>query len=722
MVTGNFQSASKFTTSISKKAIFQSKQPRARNLFAVVGDDTFEGDKSGLSEIRADKAKRDLDRIIKASTIAPKLTQTLHEVVQVSRISLLELNYAITAAGRLGRVDDAVRVFENVQTLGYTPELRTYNNIIWAVGHCGRVDLALHYYQELLQSTNLNASAATNGLPSPNVYTYSAVMHAFAKSHNYKEALAFLDDLMCKGKKLNLIVFGAAMDACASIGKYKEALLVLKRAEESGFTADSTLLNTAIKACLVANATMEVNKLFNQVRDNGQADVFTYHLVMSSHFRAGRLRQVLDIFDDAIHSGRVLDAGLFAIAISAAFQLKQYPLLLRLANHADASRIILTDMAYTQVMETYIVLGTPENALACFEEMKAKGIHPTVFAYAVAVDACRHDPVRALSLIQEAKRENIEVNTVLLSTLLNVLMRHGNPYIEQCMNILYHMEGSGPEPNLYTYNVILRGLSETKTFADGLELIEGHMIPRGITPDVVSFTSLLQTAGRSATCRDSTADQVDKVFSLMEQYQIKPDDIVFGAALDAFRRSKNVDGAIRILQYMKERQFPPTVSHLNLVMLTLKAAGDIDRLFAFAMQIVKKDKMKMNANTFEIVLETLVAESRWQDALALLQEMIRQQFHPSSISCTNLIHLLAQHEQHRAALVLYQYMLEERYDLSDHPQLQELFPRLLHIVAANAKKQNTTRDGTEMFQLTTSVEQEAIDGYCIPTNSSDHLP
>lgn len=183
-----------------------------------------------------------------------------------------------------------------------------------------------------------------------------------------------------------------------------------------------------------------------------------------------------------------------------------------------------------------------------------------------------------------------------------------------------------------------------------------------------------------------------------------------------------MDGAIRILQYMKERQFPPTVSHLNLVMLTLKAAGDIDRLFAFAMQIVKKDKMKMNANTFEIVLETLVAESRWQDALALLQEMIRQQFHPSSISCTNLIHLLAQHEQHRAALVLYQYMLEERYDLSDHPQLQELFPKLLHIVAANTKKQNTTRDGTEMFQLTTSEEQEAIDGYCIPTNSSEQLP
>lgn len=91
LVTGNFQSASKFTRSISKKAIFQSKQPRARNLFAVVGDDTFEGDKSSLSEIRADKAKRDLDRIIKASTIAPKLTQTLHEVVQVSRISLLEV-------------------------------------------------------------------------------------------------------------------------------------------------------------------------------------------------------------------------------------------------------------------------------------------------------------------------------------------------------------------------------------------------------------------------------------------------------------------------------------------------------------------------------------------------------------------------------------------------------------------------------------------------------
>lgn len=157
------------------------------------------------------------------------------------------MNYAITTAGRLGRVDDAIKIFENVANLGYSPEIMTYNNIIWATGHCGREELATQYYKQLLQQPQYGPKSFK-----PNVYSFSALMHAYAKSQNYRKALSYLEELLSQGHKLNLVVFAAAMDACASAGKHREASWVLERVEEQGLSPDATMMNTAVKAFIAA--------------------------------------------------------------------------------------------------------------------------------------------------------------------------------------------------------------------------------------------------------------------------------------------------------------------------------------------------------------------------------------------------------------------------------------------------------------------------------------
>lgn len=134
-------------------------------------------------------------------------------------VSITDVNYAITTAGRLYRADDAVEIFRSIQKLGLRSDLMSYNNIIWCVGNAGRYEMSKQFFQELLLRSDLK----------PNVYTYGSLMHACAKIKGHKQALAYLDKMKEAGITPNQIVFTSAMEACAEAGQYKEALGVMNR-------------------------------------------------------------------------------------------------------------------------------------------------------------------------------------------------------------------------------------------------------------------------------------------------------------------------------------------------------------------------------------------------------------------------------------------------------------------------------------------------------------
>jgi pentatricopeptide repeat protein len=87
----------------------------------------------------------------------------------------------------------------------------SFNNVIWSAGNAGKLELSKKLFKEMLSTTNLR----------PNVYTYGSLVHACAKSKNYKQALLYLDAMKEENLTPNQIVFTSAMEACAEAGKYQ---------------------------------------------------------------------------------------------------------------------------------------------------------------------------------------------------------------------------------------------------------------------------------------------------------------------------------------------------------------------------------------------------------------------------------------------------------------------------------------------------------------------
>lgn len=157
------------------------------------------------------------------------------------------MNHAITTAGRLGRINDALEIFQGIGQ----PDVMSFNNIIWSAGHAGKMELAKDLFTKLTTTTKLR----------PNVYTYGALMHACAKSRDFKKALGYLDLMQKQGITPNLVVFTSVIEACSEAGKYKEALGVMDRMKSLGMKPDLTMINAAIKACSVSGAMDEAELL-----------------------------------------------------------------------------------------------------------------------------------------------------------------------------------------------------------------------------------------------------------------------------------------------------------------------------------------------------------------------------------------------------------------------------------------------------------------------------
>jgi pentatricopeptide repeat protein len=93
---------------------------------------------------------------------------------------------------------------------------------------------------------------------------------------------------------------------------------------------------------------------------------------------------------------------------------------------------------------------------------------------------------------------------------------------------------------------------------------------------------------------------------------VVPDEIAFGAAIDAHRRAGNSVKALECLQDMYRNKLEPTAAHYNLVIRTLKAEGYVEKMFKMVMAVSYKEGARINGNTFELCIEAVIEQGQWK--------------------------------------------------------------------------------------------------------------
>merc|ERR1711871_679838 len=274
------------------------------------------------------------------------------------------------------------------------------------------------------------------------------------------------------------------------------------------------------------------------------------------------------------------------------------------------------------------------------------------------------------------------------------------------------MEANGPDPNIYTYNTVVRAFAEAGKLDEALDLLK-RIKSRQLKPDRFTFTPLLLCAGRHAALVDKNVCVDDKsqreissetVSDIMVQMKIAgvvADEIAYGAAIDAHRRANNSLKAVECLHDMYRTGLEPAASHYNLVLRTMRAEGYIDKMYRMVVDICKKDGAKINGNTFELVIEALLEQDKWQEALSILSTMEDTQFKPSLAIYVTLVERLEKAKEFRAVMALYRAMVRDGYDFYENTVLNGIFKKIVSI------RLNIKEDEDSLKQVVSEADIES---------------
>lgn len=99
-------------------------------------------------------------------------------------------------------------------------------------------------------------------------------------------------------------------------------------------------------------------------------------------------------------------------------------------------------------------------------------------------------------------------------------------------------------------------------------------------------------------------------------------------------------------------------------------------MFKMVMTLSVKIGVKLNSNTFELVIETLLQHNKWKEALLLIRTMDALGYKPSIGVCVVLVEMLERAKEYKAVLALYNYMEQKSYDFSENAAVNGVFQRL----------------------------------------------
>ncbi|XP_022742977.1 pentatricopeptide repeat-containing protein At5g02830, chloroplastic [Durio zibethinus] len=329
-------------------------------------------------------------------------------------------------------------VYKDMQNLGITADMASYNILLKACCLAHRVDLAQDIYNEVkrLEST---------GVLKLDVFTYCTIIKVFADARLWQMALKVKEDMLSAGVTPNTVTWSSLISACANVGLVEKAFQLFKEMILTGCEPNSQCCNILLHACVEASQYDRAFRLFHcwtgvqegmsttkQLNNRTALNYITnsHHLSFAKKFSFKPTTATYNVLMKACgtdyYRAKALMDEMKSLGLSP--------------NHVSWS--ILIDKCGGS--------GNVEGAIQILKTMHVTGINPDVVAYTTAIKVCvaSKNLKLAFSLFEEMKRYRVQPNLVTYDTLLRARSRYGSLHeVQQCLAIYQDMRKAGYKSN-----------------------------------------------------------------------------------------------------------------------------------------------------------------------------------------------------------------------------------------------------------------------------------
>uniref|UniRef100_A0A5B7A8D2 Pentatricopeptide repeat-containing protein n=1 Tax=Davidia involucrata TaxID=16924 RepID=A0A5B7A8D2_DAVIN len=550
-------------------------------------------------------------------------------------------NICIHAFGCWGDLATSLSLFREMKekNLGLEPDLCTYNSLIHGLCLVGKVKDALIVWEELKGSGH-----------EPDFFTYRILIQGCSKSYRMDDATKIFSEMQFNGFRPDTIIFNSLLNGLLKARKLTEACQLFEKMVEDGVRASCWTHNILIDGLFRNGRAAAGYSLFCDLKRKGQfVDEITYSIIVLHLCREGLVEEALQLVEEMEARGIVVDLITITSLLIGFHRQGQRDWTDRLMKHIRDGNLVPTVLKWKANMEAS--MKNPRSKRKDFAPMfPSKGDFSEIISLISSVDfgvdtilcsegdgpqdedissddidqwssspymdrlANQVNPENQMfKLFSLFKGKRVQAKGVdffdidMINTYLSIFLAKGK--LSLACKLFEIFTNMGVVPVSYTYNSMMSSFVKKGYFSEAWGVL--HEMGENVCPaDIATYNVIIQGLGKM-----ERADLVDAVMDKLMKYGGYLDIVMYNTLINALGKAGQIDEASKLFQQMRTSGINPDVVTYNTLIEVHSKAGQLRDAYKFL-------KMMLNAgcspnHVTDTILDFLEKESeklRYQKA------------------------------------------------------------------------------------------------------------
>ncbi|KAH1207205.1 hypothetical protein AAZX31_16G194600 [Glycine max] len=490
------------------------------------------------------------------------------------------------------------------------------------------------YANALSLSTPQLSLTLSSHLPHPTLFSFSSLIHAFARSHHFPHVLTTFSHLHPLRLIPDAFLLPSAIKSCASLRALDPGQQLHAFAAASGFLTDSIVASSLTHMYLKCDRILDARKLFDRMPDR---DVVVWSAMIAGYSRLGLVEEAKELFgemrsggvepnlvswngmlagfgnngfyDEAVGMFRMMlvqgfwpDGSTVSCVLPAVGCLEDVVVGAQVHGYVIKQGLGSDKFVVSAMLDMYGKCGCVKEMSRVFDEVEEMEIG-SLNAFLTGLS--RNGMVdTALEVFNKFKDQKMELNVVTWTSIIASCSQNGKDL--EALELFRDMQAYGVEPNAVTIPSLIPACGNISALMHGKE-IHCFSLRRGIFDDVYVGSALIDMyakCGRiqlARRCFDKMsalnlvswnavmkgyamhgkAKETMEMFHMMLQSGQKPDLVTFTCVLSACAQNGLTEEGWRCYNSMSEEHgIEPKMEHYACLVTLLSRVGKLEEAYS----------------------------------------------------------------------------------------------------------------------------------------------
>jgi len=435
---------------------------------------------------------------------------------------VLEYNVMVKAYGKAKLYDKAFSLFKGMRNHGTWPDEVTYNSLIQMFSGGDLMDQARDLLDEMQEA----------GFK-PQCLTFSAVMACYARLGQLSDAVDVYQEMVKAGVKPNEVVYGSLINGFAEVGNVEEALKYFRMMEESGIPANQIVLTSLIKVYSKLGCFDGAKHLYKKMKDlEGGPDIIASNSMISLYADLGMISEAELVFKNLRENGQA-DGVSFATMMYLYKSMGMLDEAIDIAEEMKQSGLLRDCVSYNKVMACYTTNGQLRECAELLHEMIGQKLLPDGGTFKILFTVLKKGgfPSEGIAQLESAYLEGKPyARQAVITSIFSVVGLHALA-LESCESFTK----AEVALDSFAYNVAIYAYGSSGEIDKALKTFM-KMQDEGLEPDLVTSINLVHCYGKAGM-----VEGVKRIYSQLKYGEIKPNDSLVKAVVDAYKNANRHD-------------------------------------------------------------------------------------------------------------------------------------------------------------------------------------